>query len=91
VTKRVFVYFAWLLFFFGAAAVVGLLPAMFLFLVGYIRFEGKESWFTTLSVSVPIWAMSYLLFHYVLVIPWPQSLLGDVFPALRSIPWANMF
>ena len=91
VTKRVVVYFAWLLFFFGAAAVVGLLPAMFLFLVGYIRFEGKESWFTTLSVSVPIWAMSYLLFHYVLVIPWPQSLLGDVFPALRSIPWANMF
>jgi len=91
VTKRVIVYFAWLLFFFGAAAVVGLLPAMFLFLVGYIRFEGKESWFTTLSVSVPIWAMSYLLFHYVLVIPWPQSLLGDVFPALRSIPWANMF
>ena len=36
--------FVWLLFFFGASAVIGLLPAMFVFLVGYMRFEGKETW-----------------------------------------------
>ena len=91
VTKRVIVYFAWLLFFFGAAAVVGLLPAMFLFLAGYMLFEGKESLKTTLYVSVSIWVLSYFLFHKLLIIPWPQSVVGDMFPALRSIPWANLF
>jgi len=91
VTKRVIVYFAWLLFFFVAAAVVGLLPAMFLFLAGYMLFEGKESLKTTLYVSVSIWVLSYFLFHKLLIIPWPQSVVGDLFPALRSIPWANLF
>lgn len=91
VTKRVLNYFGWLLGFFGAAAVVGLLPAMFLFMVGYIRFEGKESWRLTLSVSASVWFVSYMLFHKLLIIPWPQTLLGDAFPVVRTIPWLNMF
>ena len=84
-------YFGWLLFFFGAAAVVGLLPAMFLFLVGYIRLEGKESWLTTLAVSVPMWIFCYFLFHKILFIPWPQTIVGDLYPAVRSINWLNLF
>ncbi len=88
---RAGVYFGWLLFFFGAAAVVGILPAMFLFLVGYIRFEGKESWFTALAISLPMWVFCYALFHKILIIPWPQTLLGDLFPALRSNIWLNLF
>ena len=91
VTRRVVRYFAWLLFFFGCASLVGLLPAMILFLVGYIRFEGRESWLTTFVVSVPIWVISYLLFHKLLIIPWPQTVLGDLFPVLRTIPNLNMF
>ena len=70
---------------------VGLLPAMFLFLVGYIRFEGRETWFITFAVSIPTWLLSYLLFHYVLIIPWPQSVIGDIFPGLRSEFLLNMF
>ena len=91
VTRRVIMYFAWLLFFFGAAALIGLLPAMFLFLAGYMRFEGRESWTTTLCVAAPIWVISYMLFHRLLVIPWPQTVLGDMFPVLRTIPMLNMF
>jgi len=94
-TKTIFtragVYFAWLLFFYGIANVVGLLPAMFLFLVGYMRFEGKESWKMTLGIAVPMWIGSYALFHKLLVVPWPQSLIGHLFPALRSHIWVNLF
>ena len=91
ITKRVLNYFIWLLLFFGVAAVIGLLPAMFFFMVAYIRREGKESWRLTLLVSGGVWIISYLLFHELLVIPWPQTLLGDWFPVLRTIPAINMF
>ena len=89
--KRASSYFGWLLFFFGAASVVGLLPAMFLFLVGYMRFEGKESWKVTLGVAIPMWLLSYGLFHKILIVPWPQTVVGDWFPELRSNIWFNLF
>ena len=89
--KRATSYFGWLLFFFGAASVVGLLPAMFLFLVGYMRFEGKESWKLTLGIAIPMWLLSYGLFHKVLIVPWPQTLVGDWFPGLRGNIWTNLF
>jgi TctA family transporter len=89
--KRATSYFAWLLFFFGAASIVGLLPAMFLFLVGYMRFEGKETWKLTIIVSIAMWILCYALFHHVLVVPWPQTVVGDWFPELRSTVWFNLF
>jgi hypothetical protein len=89
--KRAASYFAWLLFFFGTASIVGLLPAMFLYLVGYMRFVGKESWRLTLYVAVPMWLLSYALFHKILFVPWPQTVIGDMFPALRSNIWFNLF
>ncbi|MEE2969896.1 MAG: tripartite tricarboxylate transporter permease [Pseudomonadota bacterium] len=83
-------YFAWLLFFFGAASLIGILPAMFVFLVGYIRFEGKETWKMTLIIACSMEAFCYILFHKVLIIPWPQTVLGDFFPGLRSIMSLNL-
>jgi hypothetical protein len=88
--RRALWYFFWCFFFFGAAAVVGLLPAMFLFMVGYMR-HGKESWKTVLSIAVPLWIFCYVLFHHVLVIPWPQTIVGDMFPVLRTINDLNLF
>ncbi len=88
---RAAVYFGWLLFFLGTAFIVGLLPAMFLFLVGYMRFEGKESWRITLSIAVPMWILSYGLFHTILLVPWPPSLVGSLFPVVRTIEWLNIF
>jgi TctA family transporter len=91
ITRRVLNYFGWLLFFFGAAAVIGLLPAMFFFMVGYMRIEGKESWKVTLLTGGGVWILAYFLFHKLLVIPWPQTVVGDLMPSVRSIPWLNMF
>jgi len=88
---RAALYFGWLLLFLGAAALVGILPAIFLFLVGYMRFEGKESWTTTLGIAIPMGIFCYWLFHKILIVPWPQTVLGDIFPELRSSVWLNLF
>ncbi len=91
ITRRALAYFGWCGFFFLMAATVGLLVSMFLFLVGYIRFWGKATWGTTMLISCSLWAFCYGLFHHVLIIPWPQSVVGDLFPVLRTINWANLF
>ncbi len=84
-------YFGWCLGFFGVAALVGLLPALFLFLIGFIRAVGRESWRMAFAVAVPMWLFCYLLFHHILIIPWPQTVVGDFFPGLRSSVWFNLF
>lgn len=94
-TKEIFsraaVYFGMCIGFFALASVIGLLPSMFFFLVIYLRFFGQESWVVTMIVSAGTWIFSYFLFHFVLIIPWPQSLVGDWYPAVRSIQWLNLF
>jgi len=90
ILNRALVYFAWCFGFLLVAFVIGIMPAMLAFLVGYIRFEGRESWKMTLMVSGITWILSYFLFHRILIIPWPQALLGDWLPFLRSSNWLNL-
>ena len=91
ITRRAVYYFSWCFFFFGLAAVIGLLPSMFVFLVGYMRYWGKESWRITLGLAVPLWVFCYFLFHKILIIPWPQTVVGDMFPVLRTMNNLNLF
>jgi hypothetical protein len=84
-------YFAWLLAFFAVGYLVGLLPAMFIYLIGYMRFEGRERWKMVLSVALPLWLGSYFLFHKILLVTWPLSVVGNLFPVLRTIEWLNLF
>jgi TctA family transporter len=91
ITRRACYYFGWCLFFFGSAAIIGLLPALFFFLVGYMRFWGKETWKQTLYIAVPLWCFCYWLFHKVLIIPWPQTVVGNLFPVLRTMNDINLF
>ena len=90
ILRRAAIYFAWCFAFLGVAGIVGLLPAMLLFLIGYMRFEGKESWPATLGVALSTWIVAYILFHKILIIPWPQALLGDWLEFLRSSNWFNL-
>ena len=83
-------FFGWCLFYLGATAVIGLLPAMLVFLIGCIRLQGRESWKTTLIVSLPVWFFSYMLFHQFVKLKWPHSLIGDILPFLRSITSLNI-
>jgi len=89
--RRAARYFGWCLFILIAAVLVGLLPAILLFLVGYLYWEAKEPWTVTLGVSLGTWAAAYVLFHRLLRVPWPASYLGDVFPVLRGSALTNLF
>ena len=88
--RRALRYFGWCLFILIAALLVGLLPAMLIFLVGYLRIEAKEGWKTTLAVSLGVWVIAYLLFHQLLRVPWPTSVLGNLIPGLRSVGFTNL-
>jgi len=90
ILRRALVYLFWCLGFLIASLVVGIMPAMLIFLVGYIRVQGRESWAMTTAVSGITWVLAYILFHRILVIPWPQALLGDWLPILRSSNWLNL-
>lgn len=88
--RRALRYFAWCLFILVAAMIIGLLPAMLVFLIGYLRLEGRERWMPTLSVALGTWAAAYGLFHLLLRVPWPAAWLGDLLPVLRSSGLTNL-
>ena len=78
------IYFGWCFIYLFLGALVGLLPAMFLFLLGYLKIDSKEKWFTVLLITFSMWILAYILFHQVLQVAWPQSIIGDILPILRT-------
>jgi len=84
VLARASAFFGWCLFYLFATVLIGLLPAMLVFMICYMRLQGRESWEITLSISFATWIVAYLLFHQIIKVVWPQSFLGDMLPFLRS-------
>ena len=74
----------WLVGLVFAVGLIGMLPAMGFFVMAYMRFEGKSRWSNIMLIVTPYWLAAFFLFHELLHLPWPQSLLGDWFPALRA-------
>ena len=88
--RRAVRYFGWCFFILAAAMLIGLLPAMLVFLLGYLRMEAREGWKMTLAVGLGAWVTAYLLFHQLLRVPWPTAVLGDLLPGLRSVGLTNL-
>ena len=82
---RMGIMFAWVLAVFVGSELIGLLPTLFIYMVAYMRFEGKQPWLRTLIIAVLIWISMFVLFDMLLNMPWPQSYLGDAFPQLRTM------
>lgn len=85
VAKRGVIFFGWLLAFMGSMATIGLIPTVPLFVVLYMRLEGPESWKLVVPQAVILTIFVYMLFDQLLTIPWPPTLLGDMFPALKGV------
>ena len=77
-------YFGWLVGFLIVGAGIGLLPALFLFVLFQMRMEFRERWSFSLAASCLATFLLWLLFDRTFALPWPQSLLGDILPALRD-------
>jgi TctA family transporter len=83
--KRAAAFFGWLLGFIGSMAVIGVIPTVFVFVVLYMRLEGREPWRLVALSSVGMTAFCYVLFERVLLLPWPATVVGDMFPVLRDL------
>jgi hypothetical protein len=79
-------FFGWMAAFLGAMAMIGLIATVPIFIIAYMRLEGRERWSLTLPMAATMTLFIYGLFGRLLAIPWPPSLVGTMLPVLKVIP-----
>jgi len=82
--RRAFSCFAWLGLFMLMIWMTGFLPAILLFVAGYMVVEGRERWRLAIPLSLATVGFCWFVFDQLLALPWPRSLLGDLVPPLRA-------
>ncbi len=63
---------------------VGLIPAIALFVVAYMVLEGRERLGCAIVTATGVTFGCWLLFDRWLALPWPDSVIGLLFPGLRT-------
>jgi TctA family transporter len=91
VRMRAAQYFAWCLALVGLIWLAGFLLGLALFLLAWLRFQGGETWRSATTNTAAVVAFCYLVFHWFLTVPWPDSLLGDAIPWTRGVRWMAVF
>lgn len=82
---RVFEFFLWLCGFLLVWWIGGILLAAALFIIGYMRIRGSESWRVTISYVLVIGCLIYFVFDQGFHIAWPESVLRSIFPELKGV------
>jgi hypothetical protein len=62
-----------------------LIATVKVFIICYMRLEGRERWSLTVPMAAATTLFIYALLDRVLAIPWPQTLLGMALPALKEV------
>jgi TctA family transporter len=83
---RGFVFFGWMVAFLCSMATIGLLPTVPVFVIAYMRLEGREKYRHCIIMAVIMVTLIYGVFDQLLSLPWPPTYLGDWFPAFKIIP-----
>jgi TctA family transporter len=86
IVQRAAIFFGYLIAFMAVMAVIGLIPTVAIFVVVFMRVEGRERWSLVISYAVVLVLSIYFVFDYVMSVPWPPTLLGTRFPGLKFIP-----
>jgi hypothetical protein len=86
VAQRGLIFFGWLIAFMASMATIGLIPTVPLFVIAYMRSEAREPWKLVLPQAIGLTLFIYIVFDQLLTIPWPQTWLGVLIPALKVIP-----
>src|ERR1700751_219824 len=84
VRRRATIFFVWMGAFIALVALIGFIPAIAVFVCAYMRFGFGEPWPTALGFAAATTLVCYVVFHWALAVAWPPSLLGDLFPDLRT-------
>jgi hypothetical protein len=83
---RGFMFFGWMVAFLCCMAVIGLIPTVPIFVIAYMRLEGREKWRHCFLMAAIMVTLIYVVFDQLLSIPWPPTYFGTWFPALKVIP-----
>ena len=75
-------FFLWCGGYLALALLIGILPALAVFVALFMRFWGREPLVRSLLVAGAVGSFCWLLFDRLLAVPWPGSLLGAWVPAL---------
>jgi hypothetical protein len=86
ILSRGFMFFGWMASFMLLMWMIGLIPAVPIFIASYMRLEGREKWRIVIPMAVGVVLLIYVVFDQLLAIPWPPTLLGMFFPMLKVVP-----
>jgi hypothetical protein len=86
IVKRAARFFGYLIAFMAVMAVIGLVPTVGLFVVIFMRYENKEPWKLVIIYAAVLVMSITFVFDNVMAIPWPPTLIGQWFPALKFLP-----
>jgi hypothetical protein len=64
---------AWMIGFFALIALVGFPVAVPLFVLLYLKLQGRESWVFSIIFSAAVWGFFYAVFQRLLNLPFPQG------------------
>jgi hypothetical protein len=85
---RAFAYFLWIYGVLLAGFLIGFVPSLIGSALLFIRFHGREKWSTAIAVSIGLFVFIWLVFDKLIHQSWPPSIIGSIFPVLRTIvPW----
>jgi TctA family transporter len=82
---RAFVFFGWMVAFMASMATIGLIPTSPLFIIAFMRLEAREPWRIVIPYALAAVTFVYFVFDQLLTIPWPQTLVGTTFPAIKAL------
>jgi TctA family transporter len=86
IVQRAARFFGYLLAFMATMAVIGLIPTVAVFVIVFMRLEGQERWSLVIPYAAVLVLGIYIAFDFFMAVPWPPTLMGQWFPALRIIP-----
>jgi TctA family transporter len=86
IVQRAAIFFGYLIAFMAVMAVVGLIPTALIFVIVFMRLEGPERWPLVITYAIVLVLSIYIVFDQVMSVPWPPTLLGKFFPAMKFIP-----
>jgi hypothetical protein len=86
IIKRAARFFGYLIAFMGVMACIGLIPTIVVFVVFFMRYENQEKYRLIIPYAVILVVAVSYVFDYVMAIPWPPTLIGQLFPALKFVP-----
>ena len=71
--RRTAIAFGWMLAFFAAIVLLGFHIAVPLFMLLYLKIQGREGWVVSIVLTAAVWGIFYGLFESLLHLPFPAG------------------